>query len=928
MRPTKLTVSAFGPYAGETVLELDKLGKKGLYLITGDTGAGKTTIFDAITYALFGEASGDVRDQSLFRSKYAQANIPTFVELEFEYFNKHYIVKRNPEYERPTKRGEGQAIQKAEAQLTLPDGRIITKTKEINAKMKEILGVDRSQFSQIAMIAQGEFLKLILSPTQERQKIFREIFNTKLYQNFQEKIKSDTLTLKKSCDALKASMKQYIDGAVCKLEDAKSTTVDFAIQLEKAKLEQIPISDMIELLRNIIFQDEHEKNFLTQQEEALQKELSEIDMLLGKFAETKKANLKLEQTKEQLEINRVSLMQITQQLELEKKQIPIREQLLERITTLKNELPKYEQLSNLLKELEQKKNLLQVNQKQLQATQESVTLLEKQIHEYKTELSKLKDEALLLQTLKQSEEKLIKEKKEIEELSNEIRNLKHAQQELLLAQDEYIVRSQKAITLKNEYNQKYKQYLDEQAGVLAKTLQDGEKCPVCGSLSHPEPATIMTTAPTKKELENAKKITEEAEQKVVIQSEKASSLNAQVESKKENIKKRSQSILGQCDFEEIESIIQIKNSELVAEETKNQADLIEAEKNVIRYNKLEKILPEIEQKYKTSLELESNIKTEIASMASEVKSKEDSCQTLKSTLVHDSKIKAQTHLFDMEKQVDTLKKSYEIAEKNYNIIVAEVNEKEGMISALEQQCSAEQIIDETQLKEKKVAVTKNKTNITSNLMQLVTKIDRNINALNGIKKQADILTEQENKYKWIKALSDTVNGLISGKEKIMLETYVQMTYFERIIARANTRFMQMSNGQYELKRKEEAQNNHSQSGLELDVIDHYNGTNRSVKTLSGGESFQASLSLALGLSDEIQSFAGGIKLDTMFVDEGFGSLDEESLKQAINTLAGLSESNHLIGIISHVVELKEKIDQQIIVKKAKQGGSFIEIITA
>jgi len=209
---------------------------------------------------------------------------------------------------------------------------------------------------------------------------------------------------------------------------------------------------------------------------------------------------------------------------------------------------------------------------------------------------------------------------------------------------------------------------------------------------------------------------------------------------------------------------------------------------------------------------------------------------------------------------------------------------------------------------------------------IYSRITSNKASLDNILKKLNEIKTVEEKWIWIKSLSNTANGNLSGKEKIMLETYIQMTYFDRIINRANTRFMVMSGGQYELKPRKEAENNRSQSGLELDVIDHYNGTERSVKTLSGGESFKASLSLALGLSDEIQSSAGGIKLDTMFVDEGFGSLDDESLAQAIKALSSLAEGNRLVGIISHVSELKDKIDKQIVVKKEKTGGSNISIV--
>ncbi|NLA88209.1 MAG: SMC family ATPase [Clostridiales bacterium] len=237
MRPITLTMSAFGPYAEKTVLELYKLGTQGIYLITGDTGAGKTTIFDAITFALYGEASGENREASMLRSKYATPETPTFVELVFEYAGKRYTIKRNPEYERPVKRGEGTTTQKADAELTMPDGQVITKAKDVTNTVKEIIGIDRSQFTQIAMIAQGDFLKLLLAPTEERKKIFRQIFRTELYQVLQDKLKEESAALSRQREALCSRIRQYIDDIVCKDDDVLS------IELEKAKSRNLPISD-------------------------------------------------------------------------------------------------------------------------------------------------------------------------------------------------------------------------------------------------------------------------------------------------------------------------------------------------------------------------------------------------------------------------------------------------------------------------------------------------------------------------------------------------------------------------------------------------------------------------------------------------------------------------------------------------------------
>jgi DNA repair protein SbcC/Rad50 len=273
-----------------------------------------------------------------------------------------------------------------------------------------------------------------------------------------------------------------------------------------------------------------------------------------------------------------------------------------------------------------------------------------------------------------------------------------------------------------------------------------------------------------------------------------------------------------------------------------------------------------------------------------------------------------------------MKRAHDQAQSDLQKSKENISGYESSIKSLKSQLSSGCALDKDEELEKKTDIENKKGEDDAKSKAIHTRIETNTQALTNIRAKSDSLSELEKRYTWMKSLSNTANGNISGKEKIMLETYIQMTYFERIIDRANTRLMTMSGGQYELKRRREAENNRSQSGLDLDVIDHYNGTERSVKTLSGGESFKASLSLALGLSDEIQASAGGVKLDTMFVDEGFGSLDEESLDQAMRALSGLADGNRLVGIISHVGELKNRIDKQIIVTKDKSGGSRATIV--
>ena len=298
----------------------------------------------------------------------------------------------------------------------------------------------------------------------------------------------------------------------------------------------------------------------------------------------------------------------------------------------------------------------------------------------------------------------------------------------------------------------------------------------------------------------------------------------------------------------------------------------------------------------------------------------------KESLRFDSIAEAQRKSDALGKTISEMKKAYDNAQNALSDSDKKIAGYKASITGLSKQLSSDCDFDKEAETKKKAELSERRTADDATEKVLYSRIASNTQALANIQAKVGDLDALEKRYTWLKALSNTANGSISGKEKVMLETYIQMTYFDRIVARANTRFMIMSGGQYELKRRKEAENNRSQSGLDLDVIDHYNGTERSVKTLSGGEYFKASLSLALGLSDEIQASAGGVKLDTMFVDEGFGSLDEESLDQAMKALMSLVDGNRLVGIISHVADLKNRIDKQIIVTKEKSGGSKAQII--
>ncbi|MBR5091764.1 MAG: SMC family ATPase, partial [Ruminiclostridium sp.] len=345
MRPVKLTVSAFGPYAGKTTFELDKLGKSGLYLITGDTGAGKTTIFDAITYALFGEPSGDNRDADMFRSKYAEPETPTEVELIFEYAGQKYKVKRNPEYQRLKARGEGFTIAAANAELYYPDGRVITKKKEVNSAVIDILGIDRNQFTQIAMIAQGDFLKLLLAPTEDRKKIFQKIFHTGNYARVQEQLKKDYSELYNKHRNLWSSIKQYINDITCEENDT------FLLDVEKAKNDEMTVEETIVLLGSLIIKDESAEKLYDEEVKNIEKQLNKLTEILTIISNQKKAEKALSESEQKLSEEKASLTVLKAKLENAEKNKPEAETIIQKIADLNAIVPDYDKLDEKKKEL-------------------------------------------------------------------------------------------------------------------------------------------------------------------------------------------------------------------------------------------------------------------------------------------------------------------------------------------------------------------------------------------------------------------------------------------------------------------------------------------------------------------------------------------------------------------------------------------------
>lgn len=920
MKPVKLTLSAFGSYAKKTVLELDRLGSSGLYLITGDTGAGKTTIFDAITYALYGEASGENREPSMFRSKYASDDTPTEVELVFSYSGKIYTIKRNPEYERRKSRGEGNKTQKAEVELLLPDGSVITKQREANEKIREIVGIDRKQFLQIAMIAQGDFLKLLLAPTEERIKIFRQIFKTDIYNKLQENLKTEAKKLNDKRLEIVGSINQYIGGIVA---DENSELFD---ETEKAKNGEMSAAETIELIEKLNKCDKSREEELCERIVGLDRQLEEINANLGRMELREKAKSALLGARNGLEteLERFELLKKT--LETAKTNASDIDGFSAEKARIEAELSQYDAFGELSDEISRAGKTLSEKQNELVKSEISYKTDTENLEKLSDELKSLADAGEQKQRLTGEKEKAEERKTKLNSLSDLLREYNEKLSLLEAFQKDYLKLSEKSGMLTDRFEAQNKAFLDEQAGIIAEKLTLGKPCPVCGSLEHPRPAKKSENAPTEEQLNKTRLEAENAQKAAQSKSEACASAKSAAEILCKSIEREISVLWENASADNADDLINGETKRLDEELCRLIPAIEKENERLERRTILEKTLPERERGL---VELKGRIdaeKSEISGLVSAIEAKKAQLEKIRETLSFDSRKSALEKIAELGKRVLQMKEELQKAEADFNASDKRIAQFNAEIKSLEPQLSETDEFDYDEEIRKKSAISEEKRSAEVLSKQIHARLSSNESTLRSIQAKSVNFDALEKRCSWVQTLSDTANGTLGGKEKIKLETYVLMTYFDRILLRANTRLMVMTGGQYELKRRADPENKRSQSGLEIDVIDHYNGSLRSVKSLSGGESFKASLALALGLSDEIQSSAGGVQLDAMFVDEGFGSLNDTSLDQVMEALTGLADGNRLVGIISHVDALKQRIDRQIVVTKDKSGGSSAEIV--
>ena len=1034
MRPIKLTISAFGPYASKQVIDFEELKGRNIFVISGKTGAGKTTIFDAISYALYGEASGESRETDSLRSHFADDNTETYVELEFELRGEKYTVNRVPKQKKKKARGEGYTEKSADATLTLPDGKVITKVKNVTDKIIEILGITREQFKQIVMLAQGEFKKLLLADSVEREGIFRKIFNTYDFEKIQAELKDKAANLSKNRTKSKHEMEINLKNIKGEHDIVIDEYVDFPLVIEKLKdlLErdnniyktlneegkevdnklQVKNQEkaIIETNNNLL----KEKEIITKAlEELLSKEdeyknkakaiidgknAKEVKYIEDKLIETTKKLTKREEDYN-LSLKNIDSLKLKQEeanklLQIEESKECDREKLsveINNLNKLEEKIIELDSLNNKVMHLKQsaENSKLQIinNKKETEELKKSKEEKELQLKDIAT-----------LETKKVELESDIKAKNktldEVRELFKVIRSFQNTYIEHNNKAKEYKEFEVEYKKVKENYEKMDDLYKKEQAGILASKLQENEPCPVCGSTKHPNKATIKENLkiPTKDELKVAKENLDKLEKENLEKINNLTTLNSNKTTYLEQVNNHLSMLSATLNIDktfnsetakvvknlgtELKSVIDKLKDELLKVIDKiSLKEKIEKELNLItttineREHSLIK-LEECEKNYTTELtqnitkideykkEIPENI-TDLKTLNNliEVKTKELNIskeKLAKLRLENENlakKLEGENSTSkEINKSIEELKLEIANNKANFNEAIKEqgfdniqtyedAKLQISMVESLEKEvenynselkltkAKQEDIINKTKdivfmdittIDEEIRSIQNNKKELESKLRELHAIIVGNKTILKNVENLNIEFKEIEEEYKVVGELADLANG--KKAPYISFERYILASYFEDIIEAANIRLEKMTGDRFSLIRKTSKSKGAGQKGLELEIYDNYTDSSRDVSSLSGGESFKASLSLALGLSDIVQSNAGGVSLDTMFVDEGFGTLDPQSLDNAIDSLLELQRGGRLVGIISHVEELKERIDAKLEVTSTSKGS--------
>ncbi len=921
MRPLKLVMTGFESYKEKTEIDFEKLGTQGLYLITGDTGAGKTTIFDAITFALYGSPSGGDRSVEMLRSHFADENTPTRVELDFEVNGKKYHIVRNPEYERKALRGEGITVEAAGASLQCENQEPISGLSKVNQEIEKLLNLRKEQFCSIAMIAQGRFQQLLLSKKDEKEKIFRELFHTEKYERLQNQLKTDKSEAERNVSDLHLRLSEALGRIEVSQQDS-----DFE-KLNQIKTSSFVKEEEIEVLRAFVAKDQGLLAEVLTKISDLETKLEKVseELSIGEARQKLEDQCKAaEEAQKEKTVELESLLQTKKNAEKEAEVLP---ELEKEKTLLEASLKDYEEIAKAEKELNALNESISADEKSLALEESKEKDLNEKIESNKKLLADLRNAGENISGLNAALEKIGNEIKELNDIEVLYNNLASNKKKLEDAQKDAKFAIDKADSANKAYAEKLRLFNLEQAGILAETLAEGQPCPVCGSKEHPQLAKKSSQAPTQKEIEEAKKAADQAGKASTEFAVAAAEQKTTVEKESEQINK-----LLKNHFEEISA-----DSETVIEKIKERKLQLEAEEEAVeeklkkeeadkkRCKEIEEAIPVYEGDLKKLTDAVVQLTTKISGDKGKYNEGKKNLEEKKSGLKYKTLEEAQQRYSSLQQQINQLNQNVKTTAEKAQACEKEIESLKGEIGGLKNQLERTKPVDMEKLNARKVQFFEEKNALGEQRDSINKRSGINQESLKSVEALVPEIEKATDRYNMISALSEVAAGDRRGKSgKPSLETYVQMHCLDQINRRANLRLKTMTDNKYELRRRIEE--NGAELGLDLNVKDFYTGRERGVQTLSGGEQFQASLSLALGLADEIQSSSGGIKLDTMFIDEGFGTLDSETLNKAMRALETLSQGDKLIGIISHVEELEARIAKKICVKKDESGVSHAALV--
>ena len=875
MKPIQLVLSAFGPYVERTVIDFSALGEEGLFLIAGDTGAGKTTIFDAISFALYGEASGgkEKRKSKSFHSDYVSDQTETYVELTFRHRGETWWIRRNLEYQRPAKKKkdgmETTTRQAADAQMSNEDtGEEILRMDDVNRRVRELLGLTQDQFTQTVMIAQGDFLKILTASSDERKKLFRDLFHTNLYVDLQSRLQEKN----RACADEQKALEQVILSAEGKIDPEaefaeREILLSYCGQIQHTDALCALLARLIEQEKAAQEQARAQKKEAADQIGALIAAVTEGERVNRDFAdwESKRARLAaLTAGQGEIDAQRAALAAARRAQQLETDEALMRR-------TRRDMDAQRAALSEAQAALEQAEKALP----EAEAHMKEAESRGGEIHALLAQAKQMEDCLPVLGEVERLKAALDTQKRELQRLTADS---SRAQAAYTAAQNSY--------------------YLS-QAGLLARELKAGQPCPVCGSTAHPCPAQITPETVTRQALEQAAKRRETAEK---AQSDAAARLAA-----------------NRAALDERED--RLRALKIGADETR------------------QRLAARIDAAHRAAADRQRGIdEARSAHQALDkrktaAQSAVDAAQKQLAALEED--LRAQTEAFEQKRTAHGFEDeaSYRLAKRTNAEIerldreIRNFDEQKRTLAAqsreLEEKLSGRQKTDLTALQNRRAAALDRQAKAENAEKAMVRKLTLHESADQEIRQANAAIQKKRGKWQIIQELYTCCAGIAAGnpRAKLTFEAYVQQYYFRFVVAAANKRLTRLTDGMFTLRVMREAANRVSQSGLDLEVLDRSTGQARDVSTLSGGESFLASLALALGLSDAVQSQSGQIRMDAMFIDEGFGSLDENALRSSIDVLLELADGKRLIGIISHVQELEERIDKQIVVTKTPNGST-------